>query len=85
MTPIDDNYRTPGRPPKKQKNKVQVPLRCLVTIGVQNSFTKGGAMHNLIDSDYLRLAIYNQLKADGLVDDLQDDATFETLRALGFV
>lgn len=85
MSEQESIYRTPGRPPKKQKNKVQIPLRCLVTIGVQEAFVAGCDQHNLIDSDYLRLALYNQLRADGLVSDLQEDATFEILRSLGFV
>jgi hypothetical protein len=74
----------PGRPNKNPLNKVGQSIRALTTIGIKNKALAGAKVHGIILSDYLRLALFNQLKADGLVEDIdREDDTFETLRQAG--
>lgn len=81
------SYAMPGRPPRDPKDKVGIPIRVLVTVGVSNGADAGATKHGIKLSDYLRLALLNQLKADGVVSDtdIAEDNTWEELRKLGVV
>jgi len=93
ITPLHQNedentprYRNPGRPPRAIQHKVARPIRALVTLGVEKSVNQSAEAKGILLSDYLRLAIYRALEADGLMtDELRLDATFDTLRKEGFV
>ncbi|NLG97057.1 MAG: hypothetical protein GX491_06815 [Chloroflexi bacterium] len=79
-------YRMPGRPPKSPKNLVRTPVRCLTTIGTRQAIEQGGEIHAVTISNYLRLALYRQLEADGLMTPkLRKDATWDELRQAGLV
>lgn len=78
---IQREYSVPGRPPKQLADKVGTSVRCLVTVGVRNALDVGAGIHGIIVSDYLRLALFNQMAHDGiLTDELRKDATWEELR-----
>jgi hypothetical protein len=77
-------YGMPGRPPRSPKNKVGTPVRCLVTIGVQQSIEEAARAKGINISDFLRLCIYNQLESMNLMNnELRKDATWDTLRGFG--
>ena len=85
---VDDSkipvYRMPGRPPKKPKNLLRFTIRCLVSHGVYEALAKAEQQSGLTRSNFLRKALYNQLRADGLLTpELEKDATWDELRALG--
>jgi len=77
-------YGMPGRPPRSPKNKVGIPVRCLVTIGVQQKIEEAAKAKGVNISDFLRLCIFNQLESmDQLSSELRKDATWDTLRGYG--
>ena len=77
-------YGMPGRPPRSPKNKVGTPVRCLVTIGVQQAIEEAARAKGINLSDFLRLCIYHQLDDMELLSpDLRKDATWDTLRGFG--
>jgi hypothetical protein len=77
-------YGMPGRPPRSPKNKVGIPVRCLVTIGVEAAIDEAARAKGLNVSDFLRLAIFHQLEdMDILSTELRKDATWDTLRGFG--
>ena len=82
----------PGRPPVDPMSKASIAIRCLVSPVVATVVDKGMRRHaNLLMSDYLRLALYNQLRKDGLLDELtkagkmEDDQTWKELMNRGLV
>ena len=86
MEENQSRYSMPGRPPRDPKNKVGVPVRCLVTRRVNQAMEEAVRIHGVTMSDVQRLAIYNLLQKDGLLtDELRQDMTFESLRAVGLV
>lgn len=79
-------YGMPGRPPRSPKNKVGTPVRCLVTIGVQQAIEEAARAKGINLSDFLRLCIYHELNGmDLLTPELRKDATWDTLRGFGQV
>ncbi len=79
-------YKMPGRPPKSPKHLIRTSIRCLTTIGVKKAIEKGEEIHGIVTSNYLRLALYRMLEADGLLtEDLRKDATWDELRNAGLV
>lgn len=78
-------YKMPGRPARSPLNKMGISIRCMVTMGVNDAVVAGADASGVIVSDYLRLALYNQLRIDGLLKDLTEDSTFDTLRGFGLV
>ena len=77
-------YGMPGRPPRSPKNKVGTPVRCLVTVGVQQAIEEAARAKGVNLSDFLRLCIFNQLENMDMVSpDLRKDATWDTLRGFG--
>jgi len=77
-------YGMPGRPPRSPKNKVGIPVRCLVTIGVEAAIDEAARAKGLNVSDFLRLAIFHQLEdMDLLSTEVRKDATWDTLRGFG--
>lgn len=81
-------YSVPGRPPLDPKHRVARPVRCLVTSQVANLImsTADDIHAGMVLSDYIRLALYNQLKADGQMSpELEADATWTSLRANGYL
>lgn len=78
------HYGMPGRPPRSPKNKVGTPVRCLVTIGVQQAIEEAAQVKGVNLSDFLRLCIFNQLENMELLSpELRKDATWDTLRGFG--
>jgi hypothetical protein len=78
----------PGRPPKHPKDKINIPIRCLTTMRMARKIDQAaGAVRHTSLSNYLRLALYNQLKSDGLLVNEEDlkDATWNDLRLAGLV
>lgn len=74
----------PGRPPRSPRNKVGIPVRCLVTIGVQQAVQQAAENSGVNMSDFLRLCIFRQLESMQLMSpELQKDATWDTLRGYG--
>ena len=77
-------YGMPGRPQCSPKNKVGTPVRCLVTVGVQQAIEEAARAKGVNLSDFLRLCIFNQLENMDMVSpDLRKDATWDTLRGFG--
>lgn len=77
-------YGMPGRPPRSPKNKVGTPVRCLVTIGVEQAIEDAARAKGINISDFLRLCIYKQLEdMETMTTDLRKDATWDTLRGFG--
>jgi hypothetical protein len=88
---VDDKnvpeYRMPGRPPRSPRNKVGTPMRFLSTNGIAIRLQKGAEIHGVSLSNYLRLGVYRQMEADGLLDteEARKDATWDDLRIAGLV
>lgn len=84
----DYQLHAPGRPPKHPQDKINIPIRCLTTFRMARKINQAaGSLRHITLSNYLRLALYNQLKSDGLLvneDDLKD-ATWNDLRLAGLV
>ncbi len=79
-------YGMPGRPPRAPRNKVGIPVRCLVTIGVQQKIEEAAKAKGINISDFLRLCIYKHLESTNqLTDELRKDATWDTLRGFGIL
>lgn len=87
MSPEDGKttrYGMPGRPPRSPKNKVGTPVRCLVTIGVEQAIAEAAQAKGINISDFLRLCIYHELENMNLMaPELRKDATWDTLRGFG--
>jgi hypothetical protein len=79
-------YGMPGRPPRSPKNKVGTPVRCLVTIGVQEAIEDAAQVKGINISDFLRLCIFHQLETmEKMPPELRKDATWDTLRGFGHI
>lgn len=80
------SYEYAGRPPVDPMQKVGRPVRALVTPPVENAIMEGMELHNVVLSDYFRLALFRQLEHDGLLNPyLRIDPTFLSLREKGLV
>lgn len=87
MNSFDETYKPIGRPPRKPKDKVGQPVRCLVTPGIRALLDQLSEIHGVSISDVLRLALYRHLKAAGLLEtkDVLNDATWDELKKAGLV
>ena len=83
----DDEYKSPGRKPKKPSNKVSIPIRCLTTQRIWALINKGAEKHELSLSNYLRLALYRILTSEGLMNEENEltDPTWDEIRLKGLV
>ena len=83
----DDEYKSPGRKPKKPSNKVNIPIRCLSTQRIWALVNKGAEIHGLTLSNYLRLALYRILVAEDLMLEENEltDPTWDEIRLKGLV
>lgn len=77
----------PGQPPKNPRKKVNgASIRALVTKPMKEHMTRVFSARGLTESDYVRLALYHQLRRDdALPDELLDDNTWKSLQDLGLV
>lgn len=86
-------YGIAGRPPKNPENKVGTPVRALVTIGIAELLAELSDEHGipnpeqgLVSSDIVRLYLYYGLVKDGkMTEELEQDATWDTLKARGLL
>lgn len=92
MSNEENTYKLAGRPAKSPRRKVGTPVRCLVTPPVAAAILESSDNHGIprpkrgaIPSDILRLAIYNLLDKEGLIQGLEEDPSWESLRYAGLV
>ena len=80
-------YKMPGRPPKNPLDILRTAIRCLITKRVNTAVKKGMKIHGVNQSNYMRLALYNQFRLDGLLDtpEMLNDATWDELKRDGQV
>jgi hypothetical protein len=79
-------YPIAGRPPKEPETKIARPVRALVTMFVFELIEELCKAQGINLSEFLRLAIYNQMRKMGEeTQDLMEDPTFDTLREKGLL